>query len=182
MWQMVQTGRLQQFVEAQQLEFMRETRQQLQNFGLEAYEISNYATKGEECRHNLMYWRGGNYIALGPAAASHLAGRRWRNIPDLQRYLAEIARERLEIEDYESLSLRQRAVELAMLMLRLRDGIDRQHFRTVLGIDPITMFQEPAKRLQELGMIDKTVSGITLTERGVYVADEVISELVREVD
>ena len=44
------------------------------------------------------------------------------------------------------------------------------------------MFQEPAKRLQELGMIELTVSGITLTERGVYVADEVISELVREVD
>ena len=105
MWQMAQTGQLPQFGDAEQLEFMRETRRQLQSFGLEAYEISNYATKGEECRHNLMYWRGGNYIGLGPAAASHLAGRRWRNVPDLRRYLAEIPRERLEIEDYESLSL-----------------------------------------------------------------------------
>ena len=46
--------------------------------GLPAYEISNYAAPGEECRHNLVYWTGGNYIGLGPSAASHVEGWRWQ--------------------------------------------------------------------------------------------------------
>ena len=51
--------------------------------GWPAYEISNYAVPGEECRHNLVYWTGGNYIGLGPSAASHVQGWRWKNRPHL---------------------------------------------------------------------------------------------------
>ena len=58
-----------------------ETRDRLTTIGLAPYEISNFATQGESCRHNLNYWTGGNYIGLGPSAASHVDGLRWKNRP-----------------------------------------------------------------------------------------------------
>ena len=85
----------------------------------------------------------------------------------------------MEIEDWEVLSLSQRAVELAMLMLRLEEGIDRKLFRGLLGLDPMDVFGQAIEQLEGLGMIRSSVTRITLTEQGVYVADAVIGEMVR---
>ena len=61
----------------------------LEGRGFIHYEISNFCLPGRECRHNLNYWRGGEYLGLGPAAASHLGGRRWKNRADLPAYLRD---------------------------------------------------------------------------------------------
>src|SRR5262249_49331163 len=55
--------------------------------GLERYEVSNYARPGAECRHNLAYWRGEEWLAAGPSASGHFAGNRWKNVPRLDDYL-----------------------------------------------------------------------------------------------
>ena len=57
------------------------------NAGFVHYEISNFARPGFECLHNLNYWHGGEYLGLGPAAASHLDGKRFKNKNDLDAYL-----------------------------------------------------------------------------------------------
>ena len=62
--------------ETLELEMLLNTRQRLLQAGVQAYEISNYAVPGQECRHNLNYWHGGDYVALGPSGASHLHGLR----------------------------------------------------------------------------------------------------------
>lgn len=80
------------------------------------YEISNFCRAGRECRHNLNYWRGGEYLGLGPAAASHLGGRRWRNRADLPGYLRHPG---AAVEEAEELGLVEKAAEEAMLRLRL---------------------------------------------------------------
>ncbi|MBI2852925.1 MAG: radical SAM family heme chaperone HemW [Chloroflexi bacterium] len=86
------------------------------------YEVSNFALEGHQCRHNLNYWRGGEYLGLGPAAASHLAGRRFRNRADLAAYLEKPAE---LTEDSEELSPKDKAAEEAMLRLRLLvEGVD----------------------------------------------------------
>lgn len=179
MWQKAETGELPPVCEELQLQMMKQTRHVLAEYAIRPYEISNYATHGQECQHNLNYWRGGNYIGLGPAAAMHLSGKRWRNTPDLSRYLSGVSRGYVQVEDYEVLSLRQRAVELAMLMLRLEEGIDRELFQSLLGLDPMAFFGRAIANLEELGMIRNNVTEITLTEAGVYVSDTVISEMVR---
>lgn len=179
MWQKAGIGELPAVSEELQLQMMKQTKCTLAEHAIRPYEISNYATHGEECQHNLNYWRGGNYIGLGPAAAMHLAGTRWRNTPDLSRYLSSTARGRVEVEDWEVLSSRQRAVELAMLMLRLERGIDRRLFRGLLSLDPMDVFGRAIAQLEKLGMIRSSVTEITLTDKGVYVADEVIREMVR---
>ena len=88
----------------------------LKGQGLVHYEISNFARPGKECLHNLNYWRGGEYVGLGPAAASHLGGRRTKNAADLGRYLENPLSMEIEIDE---LPPADRAAEEAMLRLRL---------------------------------------------------------------
>ncbi len=84
--------------------------------GFSHYEISNFALSGRECRHNLNYWRGGEYLGLGPAAASHLACKRWRNRPDLDAYLQDPVG---QTDSAETLEEDDKIAEEAMLRLRL---------------------------------------------------------------
>src|SRR3954471_5155848 len=72
-------GLLRATEESLELEMFRHARAATAAKGLPAYEISNYASPGEECRHNLVYWTGGDYLGLGPSAASHVQGWRWKN-------------------------------------------------------------------------------------------------------
>ena len=84
--------------------------------GFVHYEISNFCLPGRECRHNLNYWRGGEYLGLGPAAASHLGGRRWKNRANLVTYLRDPSG---VVEEAEELGVKEKAAEEAMLRLRL---------------------------------------------------------------
>ena len=95
------------------------------SLGWSHYEVSNYAAKGEESRHNLHYWRGGAYVGLGAAAVGCLdsgVGRaeRWRNDPNPQRYLSQRT---LEVET-EELGPEELIREALMLGLRTREGVD----------------------------------------------------------
>jgi len=100
----------------EQVELFEDARLQLEEWGFIHYEISNFCRPGRECRHNLNYWRGGEYLGLGPAAASHLGGRRWKNHADLLAYLPSPSG---VVEEVEELGLTEKAAEEAMLRLRL---------------------------------------------------------------
>src|SRR4029434_2105485 len=126
--------------ESLELEMLRHTRARLAEVGRPPYEVSNFAESGEECRHNLVYWTGGNYIGLGPSAASHINGWRWRNPPHLGEWEEAIDARRLPPLDIEHLPPRRRAAELAMLSLRLSRGIDLADFTTRTGFDARTIF------------------------------------------
>ena len=88
----------------------------LEQKGFVHYEISNFCLPGRECRHNLNYWRGGEYLGLGPAAASHLGGRRWKDRADLLAYLRGPSS---IVDEVEELGAKEKAAEEAMLRLRL---------------------------------------------------------------
>jgi oxygen-independent coproporphyrinogen-3 oxidase len=99
-----------------QAELFELARAFLMEQGFIHYEISNFALKGHECLHNLNYWRGGEYLGLGPAAASHLQGRRSRNRHALDAYLENPIG---QAEYVETLDGKEKAAEEAMLRLRL---------------------------------------------------------------
>jgi oxygen-independent coproporphyrinogen-3 oxidase len=88
----------------------------LQEKGFTHYEISNLALGGFECLHNLNYWRGGEYLGLGPAAASHLDGRRFKDRGDLEAYLQNPVE---LVEGVEQLNAKEKVAEEAILRLRL---------------------------------------------------------------
>jgi putative oxygen-independent coproporphyrinogen III oxidase len=111
------------------------------------YEISNFALPGYECRHNLNYWRGGEYLGLGPAGASHLEGKRFKNQSDLDAYLHNP----LElIEGEELLEAQAKAAEEAMLRLRLlREGLDMAVLTRRFGDENTRQLKERLNKLVE---------------------------------
>lgn len=103
--------------------------------GLDHYEVSNYARPGQESRHNLHYWRGGEHLGLGAGAVGRIGGRRWRNEPIPARYLeARGDRERLEGWS-EALGAEDLFREALMLGLRTREGVDLDALRARTGIE-----------------------------------------------
>lgn len=172
---------LQTVDEALELDMLLTTRRQLWHAGLQAYEISNYAIPGQECRHNLHYWHGGDYLALGPAGASHLQGLRWRNRPHLGEWEQNIEAGELPAIEIELLSPIRRAGELAMLMLRLRQGIDCGEFRARTGFDANQLLAPVIERYHQPGLMQAEGGHIFLTERGVVVADSIIAEILGNV-
>ena len=164
--------------ESLELDMMRHARTRLAAVGRPAYEISNYATAGEECRHNLVYWTGGNYIGLGPSAASHVAGWRWKNRPHLGEWENAMESARLPAIDVEQLTPAQRAGELAMLMLRLTDGLNLAAFADRTGCDARQMFARQIDQLAPTGLITVDDHAIRLTDRGLGVADAVAAEFL----
>jgi len=161
-----------------EIEMMRQTRARLAAAGMPAYEISNYARPGCECRHNLLYWHGGDYIGLGPAAASHVRGTRWRNRPHLGEWENAISSNRLPAIECETLTTHQRAGELAMLMLRLSTGIECAEFADRIGLDARDIFSGVINRLLPLRLLEVTETSIRLSERALPVADSVAAEFL----
>ena len=91
--------------------------------GLANYEISNWATPGHECEHNMVYWRQRDYRGFGCAAHSHTAGRRWWNVRTPDRYVDLVAAGEPTEAAGETLDEATREFERLELMLRLRDGV-----------------------------------------------------------
>lgn len=109
-------------VDARRYELIADT---LEAHGLDWYEVSNWAKPGGECRHNLLYWRGGNWWGAGPGAHSTIGDTRFFNVKRPERYAAMLAEGALPIDGTETLTAETRHVEQVMLGLRLREGIAR---------------------------------------------------------
>lgn len=164
--------------ESVELAMLRHTRDRLTQANRPPYEISNYAQPGRECMHNLVYWTGGNYIGLGPSAASHIDGWRWKNRPHLREWEEAITQGHLPAADVEQLSRQQRAGELAMLMLRLSSGLNFAQFQSQTGRDARKLFQDPIDRFTRTGLLTITPAAIHLTDQGLPVADALASEFL----
>ena len=114
-----------------QAKLFEETKNLLNVCGYAHYEISNFAVRGYECQHNLNYWRGGEYLGLGAAAASHLDGKRFKNRANLDAYIED---PNGQIEYVEELSKQNKAAEEAMLRLRLlEEGLDTDELANKFG-------------------------------------------------
>lgn len=126
--------------------------------GFAHYEISNFAMPGCECQHNLNYWRGGEYLGLGPGAASHLNGKRFRNRPDLAAYLKEPCG---VTEDVDELDIEAKAAEEAMLRLRLLiEGVNADELAGRFGHEALRGLKG---RLSQM-----VASGWLIIDRGSY--------------
>lgn len=158
--------------------------------GFEQYEISNWArraprlagdasggkcpSRDNRCRHNLAYWKNANWLGMGPGAASHVEGRRWKNQPHLGGYLA--ATDQPPVVDDETLPAEQRIGELLMLGLRLRQGVTLDWLAQNLPADDPR--HQTIYELIGLRMLQRTADSLRLTRAGLFVADAVIARLL----
>ncbi len=132
--------------------------------GYHQYEISNYARPGRECRHNLGYWRGDDYLGLGPSAVSTINGKRWKNVPNTTFYMAEIAQHGHARIEEEELDGPTRLVEQLAFGLRTSEGVPLHEASARL---------ETLAELEKEGFLECGGGRVRLTPRGRMVADEI---------
>ena len=138
------------------------------------YEISNYARMGFECRHNLGYWQGEDYLGLGPSATSTLAGRRWTNPADPLRWRTRV-RDRTVGDDAEILNPMDRLKELLMLRLRMSRGLPLQEYRELSGRPFLKDFAALTGLLQKNGLAALRKGWFRLTRPGMLVSDTILA-------
>ena len=95
----------------------------LETAGYRQYEISNYASPGYQCQHNIAYWLGHDYLGLGPSAFSTIGERRWQNTPDTSRYIEQIKAGVEPIHFTEKLTTQIRKAEAIAFGLRTSVGV-----------------------------------------------------------
>lgn len=166
------------------------TKEMLSSYGYEQYEISNYAQKGYECKHNLKYWERCDYLGFGIGAASLYSGRRYTNISDIGRYmdvLAEITNaldksyvnELLQIRtDMEELSKEDEMSEYMFLGLRKTKGIDITDFKEEFGTDIKDIFGEAIEDNIARGLLIHDGNGLYLSKRGIDISNTVMSDFI----
>jgi oxygen-independent coproporphyrinogen-3 oxidase len=135
--------------------------------GLEWYELSNWAKPGEECRHNELYWTGGEYAGIGCAAHGYTGGRRWWNVRTPERYIAAIESGAPARAGEEQLDAATRAEEAFSLALRTRRGA------------PAAPAARPlVAELEAEGVLERHDDRIVLTVRGRLLASDLTARLL----
>lgn len=171
-------GRITAVQETIELAMLHHTRRYLSAAGLNAYEVSNYARTGKVCQHNIAYWHGDDYIALGPSGASHVQGRRWKNRGHLGGWERAIDNRTLPVDQYEHLSPSARAGELAMLLLRLEEGLSFSLFQQRTGLDARAIYASQIDALTQAGLLNCTDQHLSFTETGLNVIDAIAAEFI----
>jgi oxygen-independent coproporphyrinogen III oxidase len=144
-------------------------RRRLAAAGYGHYEISNFAKPGRECRHNLLYWTGGEYIGLGPAAHSHWQGVRWGNTAELPEWKREFA---------ERLAPEAKARETLVMGLRRIAGWGREEFLAATGFAWDELRGGEIARLAAAGRLVAAGDRLRLAEDALFTSDAVFAELV----
>jgi oxygen-independent coproporphyrinogen III oxidase len=148
----------------------------LESAGYEHYEISNFAQPGERCRHNEIYWRNESYVAVGPSAAGFCDGVRYKNVPDLGRYIAMIRDQgHAEIESERITGLKL-AAETLMMQIRLKDGISLPDFQRRTGVDLRARLGDLIERYVDRDWIECGDDFLRLTPAGRLITDSFVAD------
>ena len=150
----------------------------LREAGFEQYETSNFARPGCQCRHNLIYWRNGPYIGVGPSAAGCIDNRRYKNIADVSGYVRLMDAQGHAEAESELLDESMQMTEMIMMQLRLTEGLSIADVKERTGADAIALFGNVLGRLVDLGHVAVSATHIAVTPKGRLISDAIISELV----
>jgi len=156
------------------------TRRVTASAGIAAYEVSNHARAGEQSRHNLTYWRYGDYAGIGPGAHGRRQSRAVVRHRKPENWLAAIANQRHGIAEQVVLSPTERAHEALLMGLRLDEGVDlaRTAARTGIARDALLDARAVAT-LARAGLLVTAGDQLRVTEPGMLVLDAIIREVVR---
>jgi putative oxygen-independent coproporphyrinogen III oxidase len=152
------------------------TQERMSAAGLPAYEISNHARAGEESRHNLVYWRYGDYLGIGPGAHGRLtvAGQRiaTSTIRHPETWAARVSEEAHGLDRWEELTVQEQATESLLMGLRLGEGVELAPIERKLG-HPLARIAA----LESQGLITLASGRLTATRQGRLVLNAVLKQL-----
>jgi oxygen-independent coproporphyrinogen III oxidase len=147
------------------------TGERLKQAGYRQYEISNW-TRGEPCRHNLIYWHDQRYLAFGPGAHGYWGDIRYSTVLGPDEYIKRVRRGESVIASQDEVDRRTEMGEFMMLGLRLNAGIAKSEFKRRFGVEVEEVFAPELARLEAQGLLEPGPM-MRLTERGRLLGNEV---------
>lgn len=159
------------------------TQEFLTEQGYERYEISNYSKKGCECRHNIGYWTGTEYLGLGLGASSYMNGCRFHNTPVYNQYCSasfdqEEAFQGVLRQEFERLTIEEKMEEYMFLGLRLTQGISAQGFVGSFGHNIRNVYGTVLDAMEKEGLMEYKNGCYCLTSRGTDISNYVMSQFL----
>lgn len=147
--------------------------------GLPAYEISNHARQGAESRHNLTYWRYGDYAGIGPGAHGRRTGLATIRRKKPENWMAAVERNGHGTESETPLAADERAAEALLMGLRLAEGVDLARIASQSGVTQEALVDGTAvATLAAQGLLTTTGSRLTVTDAGMPLLDRILAEIV----
>lgn len=147
--------------------------------GMSAYEISNHARAGQESRHNLTYWRYGDYVGVGPGAHGRRGGMATERHRKPENWLSAVAEHGHGIKAQRALTPATRAIEALLMGLRLAEGVDLARIAALSGVREDALVDGQAvARLAALGLVARAGSRLTVQPAGMLLLDAILPQVV----
>jgi coproporphyrinogen III oxidase-like Fe-S oxidoreductase len=178
-YDLFQAGKLKMPDEDLSADFFELTQELTANAGLPAYEISNHARPGQESRHNLLYWRYGEYVGVGPGAHGRLLIGNQRHATAAEKmpfdWQKKVSARGHGLVTDDILTWEEEGDELLVMGLRLREGIDPRRFAQLSGR---AISDRQINELKSIGFVETLPNGhIRVTDKGWPVLDAVVADL-----
>lgn len=152
-----------------------QTKSFLEDKGYIHYEISNFAKKGYESKHNINCWKQEEYIGIGAAAHSYIEDKRFSNAESIEKYIQDKMENRILQEEQ---SEEKKKKEYMMLGLRMLEGVSIFEFKRKFVENPIYLYRKELEKLVEEELIEIDLDSIKLTSKGLDFANLVSEEFV----
>ncbi|HKT78441.1 MAG TPA: coproporphyrinogen-III oxidase family protein, partial [Sphingobium sp.] len=147
--------------------------------GIPAYEISNHARAGQASRHNLTYWRYGDYAGIGPGAHGRRGGVATLRHKKPENWMSAVARNGQGLQSEEALAPADRAREALLMGLRLAEGVRLDRIAALSGIAVGELVDERAvERLGKLGLVEREGALLRVMPAGMLLLDAILPEIV----
>ncbi len=166
------SGRFKELDEDTDRAFYRLVCSRLAQNGYKRYEISNFARPGQECRHNIKYWQGEDYLGLGAAAHSYIDGVRYHMTDDIEEYISGD----FDRVDEEHLTREDRMGEFMILGLRMDRGVSKEEFKKRFGEDIEERFR--LERFIKGGFMKYSEGRYSFTDKGIDVSNAILCNFV----
>jgi len=179
LWNRVRRGKVKMPDQELTLALYRGGVERMTEMGYRRYEVSSLAREGFECKHNLGYWEGSDFLGLGPSAHSFISGVRFANCADIGDYVKSLKSGILPRTIDES-GIDERMTEAIMLGLRTSAGISRTAFADRFGANVESRFnREQYALLVESGYLIPDRGILRLSDEGIHLADEITRRLLK---
>ncbi|MDE7453318.1 MAG: radical SAM family heme chaperone HemW [Clostridia bacterium] len=149
-------------------------RARLEELGFARYEVSNFSKKGKESRHNLNYWRRGEYIGFGVSASSCIKNVRFTNTYDLDEYFKCILSDNFAVIDRQEIDEDGQEEEYIMLALRTVRGIDLEEYKKLFGCNFGEKYAEAIKKVE--GFVESDGKYFRIKDESLFVQNSIIVE------
>ena len=148
--------------------------------GLPRYEVSNHARPGEESRHNLTYWRYGDYAGIGPGAHGRRLAQATERHKKPENFTAAVERNGHGLKRETDLPSHERATEAMLMGLRLTEGVDLVRVEARSGLPRDAFIDATAvTRLAAQGLVGEKGDKLMVTDDGILLLDSILSEVVK---